>query len=76
MLVQLCVHILGSSVARVFTSVSEENDASVFGVIETIHLSETSGTPYWAKRRGRERSYFHIYLPTYLLTHSMQRSPS
>ena len=26
----------GYSVARVFTSVLEENDASVFGVIETI----------------------------------------
>ena len=45
---------LGRSVALIFTSVSEENDASDFGAIETIHLSKTSGTPYWATRRGRE----------------------
>jgi hypothetical protein len=62
---------LGYSVARVFTSVSRENDASVFGVIEAVHLSETFGTSYWATRRGPERPYVR----TYLFTHSMQHSP-
>jgi len=53
--------------ACVVTSVSGEDGASVFGVVEAVHRSEILVTSCWATRRGHERSYLITYLLTFLL---------